>query len=192
MSVLPNPTPAIYCEYVCFSFLHLRWQFKSAMHDILHNINQNPEKCAWALSIVKFFNSCFTSSERGCVDTSQPICIYTNHTSMQLTLPATLYSLAWYEHYIFMCSWYNIWWGDFKRAKGEKGDLRVRYILTPSHAGIVIRFGLSAILEICILLYPYVEIEHKNTKNKNLLTSRQNLSCGQTSCVFGTTNRASR
>ena len=37
----------------------------------------------------------------------------------------------------------------------------------------------------------YVDIEHKNTKIKNLLTSRHNSSCGQTSCVFGTTNRAS-
>ena len=81
--------------------------------------------------------------------------------------------------------------GDFGGAIFQMGDL-VRYILTPSYAGILIKFGLSAILEICILLYPYVEIEHKHTKNKNLLTSRQNLSCGQTSCVFGTTNRASR
>ena len=50
--------------------------------------------------------------------------------------------------------------GDFGGAILQMGDL-VRYILTPSHAGIVIRFGLPTRLEFCILFHPYVNVQQK-------------------------------
>ena len=84
------------------------WQFISAMttYSTKHKSETILKKCGWALSIiVRFFNSCSTRSERGYVGTSQLICIYTNHPTMQFRLRTTLlFSLACHEHFIFRCS----------------------------------------------------------------------------------------